>query len=268
MSPVELHVRDLGGGGRPPLVVLHGLYGSSRNWVTAGRALSEHFHVLALDLRNHGQSPHHSGMGYDDLVADVLATLDTQSVERAGVMGHSLGGKVAMALACRAAPERVRELYVLDIAPREYTADTGLLDALLAVDLSRVSRRAEAEEQLADAIPDRALRLFLLTNLVRGPDAPDRPDGAGQDYVWQADLEALRSGMSEIRANPLEPGDRFEGPTRFIVGGGSRYVSAGDREVILRHFPKAEIIELEDVGHDVHIEGGDGFLSAVLSARS
>ena len=275
MPAVELHVRDLGGSGRPSLVVLHGLYGSSRNWVTAGRALSERYHVVALDLRNHGQSPQRAGMAYEELAGDVLATLDRAGIDDVAIMGHSLGGKVAMALACRH-PERVRELFVLDIAPREYAPDTSLLDALLAVDLSAVTRRAEAEEQLVDAIPDRGLRLFLLTNLVRGsgsersdsserPDESDQPGESDQDYVWQSDLEALRAGMNEIRANPLSPADRFDGPTTFIVGSRSRYVTERDRGAILEHFPKAQIVELEGVGHDVHTEGGEAFLDAVLA---
>lgn len=254
---VELFVRDLGGAGLPPLVVLHGLYGSSRNWVTAGRGLSEQFHVLALDLRNHGQSPHRHGMRYDALVEDVLTTLDGAGIDAFTLMGHSLGGKVAMTLACRR-PQRVDALWVLDIAPREYAPDTSLLDALLAVDLSAATRRADVEEQVAAAIPDRGLRLFLLTNLVRSPE------GAAHEYVWQADLEALREAMPEIRANPLAASDRYAGPTTFLVGGRSGYVREADRDAILRHFPRARIVELGGVGHNVHAEDPERFLSAVL----
>jgi esterase len=252
---VELFVRDLGGEGQPPLVVLHGLYGSSRNWVTVGRALADHFHVLAVDLRNHGQSPHHPDMRYAALVSDVLATVDRLGLPRVHLMGHSLGGKVAMALAC-AAGERVRRLFVLDIAPRVYAADTSLLDALLAVDLGGVSRRGEVDEQLAGVIRDPGLRAFLLTNLVH----------AGGRYDWQIDLRALRAGMPDIRDNPLREGDRFDGPSLFLAGGLSRYVTEKDRPAILRHFPRARIEWLAGAGHNVHTDGGDDFLRAVFEA--
>ncbi|HVS15517.1 MAG TPA: alpha/beta fold hydrolase [Thermoanaerobaculia bacterium] len=254
-ATVELFVRDLGGEGRSPLVILHGLYGSSRNWVTVGRALADRFHVLAADLRNHGQSPHRADMRYPALVADVLAALDRLGLERTELMGHSLGGKVAMALACRAG-ERVRRLYVLDIAPREYAPDAALLDALLAVDLTGVERRGEVDERLADAIPDRELRMFLLTNLVR----------AGGRYTWQIDLRALRDAVPDIRANPLRADDRFAGPTLFLAGGRSGYVTADDRPAIERHFPRARLAWLEGVGHNVHTEGGDAFVRAVFAA--
>src|SRR5262245_22188729 len=118
---VELFCRDWGGEGRPPLVVLHGLLGSSRNWQTAGGDLAKAgaAHVMALDLRNHGKSPHADVMSYDAMVADVLTWMDARGLTRVSLMGHSMGGKVAMALACRH-PERVERLIVVDIAPRDY----------------------------------------------------------------------------------------------------------------------------------------------------
>ena len=116
---VQLFHRDLGGSGKPPLVILHGMLGSSRNWQTAGRDLSEHFHVNALDLRNHGGSPHADEMDYSVMVADVLRWLDVQQIERVTLMGHSMGGKVGMLLACHH-PQRVERLVVVDIAPKDY----------------------------------------------------------------------------------------------------------------------------------------------------
>ena len=111
--------RDLGGAGNPPLVLLHGMLGSSRNWQTAGRDLAARFHVLAVDLRNHGVSPHAPTMTYSEMVADVLAWLDAQGLASVTLLGHSMGGKVAMLLACRH-PERVSRLLVVDIAPKDY----------------------------------------------------------------------------------------------------------------------------------------------------
>ena len=251
-----LHAADLGGAGRPPLVVLHGLLGSSRNWTSTGKRLAEHHHVLALDLPNHGASPALEPADYPAMVAAVLDTLDAHGLERVTLMGHSLGGKVAMCLACWH-PERVERLFVLDIAPRAYTPDYRSLDAMLGVDLSRVSQRKDAEDQMAEAIPSWSHRLFLLTNL-------DRTDEGA--YRWQVDLELLKRQLPLFTAPPLRPEDRYDGPTRLIVGGGSNYVREGDFEQMVRHFPRADLEVVPDAGHNVHVEGGERFVTAVLKA--
>ena len=151
--PLLAH-RDLGGAGKPPLVILHGLLGSSRNWQTAGRDLSDQFHVCALDLRNHGDSFHAHEVTYEIMAADVLAWLDAQGIERTHLLGHSLGGKVAMLLACRHAG-RVERLVVVDIAPKAYPhSHAREFDAMRELDLVALQSRAEAEQQLAVRVPD------------------------------------------------------------------------------------------------------------------
>lgn len=252
--------RDLGGAGKPPLVILHGFLGSSRNWQTAGRDLAERFHVLALDLRNHGSSPHAEEMSYEALVDDVLGWLDRNDVERPVLLGHSMGGKVAMRLACRH-PERLRRLVVVDIAPKDYhwKERPVELGALNALDLSQLASRAEAEQRLEPAVADWGMRKFYLTNLERTAD--DR-------WRWQVNLPVLTATVEELEKSSLGPNDRYAGPALFIVGGKSRYVQPADAALIQRHFPAAKIATLPESGHNPHMEARAEFVRTVLTELS
>jgi pimeloyl-ACP methyl ester carboxylesterase len=253
-----LHHRDLGGAGRPPLVLLHGLLGSSRNWQTAGTDLSADFHVHAPDLRNHGRSPHADGMGYAELAGEVLAWLDALGLGAVNLLGHSMGGKVAMRLACRH-PERVRSLVVVDIAPRDYfwPGHRESFAAMNELDLATLTSRGDAEARLGTRVTDWALRKFLATNL--------ECDAAGR-WRWQINLPALTRGLPEVERNPLEPADQFAGPVRFITGGRSPYVEAGDHAAIRTHFPAADIVTLPDCGHNPHVESRAAFVAAARAA--
>ena len=255
---MSLFVRDLGGEGLPPLVVLHGFLGSSRNWTGTGKRLAEHFHVRALDLPNHGGSPRLEPATYDRMVEALLDTLDELGLERVHLMGHSLGGKVVMRTACDH-PDRVDHLFVLDIAPRLYPFDPRALDAMAAIDLAAVRQRSDAEAQMAEHINSKAHRLFLLTNLVRTDSG---------EYRWQVDLELLRAQLPIWLQPPLDPDQTFEGPTTVITGGDSRYIVEGDAALTQGYFPQARFYRLEGSGHNVHIEGGEAFLNAVRSIRT
>ena len=238
-------------------MLLHGLLGSSRNWQTAGRELATRYHVCALDLRNHGTSPHTTEMSYPAMVADVLAWLDAHALHRAMLVGHSLGGKVAMLLACRH-PERVERLVVVDIAPRDYQwlAHRAEFAAMNELDLEHLASRAEAELRFEARVDDWAMRKFLTTNLER--------DDAGA-WRLQVNLPVLTNALPQLEKNPLQPDDRYDGPTRFIVGGRSRYVLPEDEPEIRRVFPRAEIIRLEKSGHNPHMETRAEFVQAVLA---
>ncbi len=250
--------RDLGGAGRPPLVLLHGFLGSSRNWQTAGAGLAAHGHVFALDLRNHGRSPQAAEMSYPVMVDDLLAWLDARNLARAAVLGHSLGGKVAMALACRH-PARVTRLIVVDIAPKDYPAlaQRDEVAAMNELRLDDLHSRAEAELRLEVRVPDLAMRKFLLTNLDRGADGRWR---------WAVNLPVLTRTLPDLVKNPLAPDERFAGPAHFILGGKSRFVAPEDHAVIRQHFPSAGITVMPGSGHNPHLEAREAFVALVAQA--
>jgi len=252
---VELFSRDLGGEGNTPLVVLHGLLGSSRNWLGGGAALTDIWHVQALDLRNHGKSAHADVMDYAELVKDVLAWMDARQLDRIDVMGHSMGGKVGMVLACQY-PERVNRLIVVDIAPKSYRSEgaRGEFAAMHELNLDELKSRTEAEFKMESRVPDWAMRKFLSTNL-------ERTDDGG--FKWAINLPGITQALPELEANPLGQSDSFAGPTLFLLGGKSRYVSAEDHATIQAHFPRADIVTLPDSGHNPHMQSRAEFVQAV-----
>lgn len=253
----QLFHRDLGGAGKPPLVLLHGMLGSSRNWQSAGRDLTSGFHVLALDLRNHGASPHAPEMDYDALSADVVRWMDEHQLGEVAMMGHSMGGKTAMLLACRHAA-RVSRLIVVDIAPKAYfwPAHRAEFAAMHSLDLANLASRSAAEDSWSAAIPSLGMRKFLATNLERDADGRWR---------WAVNLPVLAAALPALEANPLRAGDRFGGPALFIAGGRSLYVSAHDGEAIRRHFPAARIEAIAAAGHNPHVEARAEFVAFVNS---
>ena len=253
---MTLFHRDLGGAGKPPLVLLHGMLGSSRNWQSAGADLAENFHVLAPDLRNHGRSPHVDEMTYEAMMADVLAWLDANAIPRATFVGHSMGGKVAMLLACRH-PERVERLVIVDIAPKDYfwPGHRQSFAAMNELNLSDLNSRAEAELRFEARVPGYPLRKFLTTNLERNAD--------GQ-WRWLINLPVLTTALPTLEKNPLAAGDRFTGPTLFIGGGKSTYIEPADDAAIHAHYPAARITSIADSGHNPHMETRAAFVAAVL----
>ncbi|MCF8480599.1 MAG: alpha/beta fold hydrolase [Rhodospirillum sp.] len=245
------------------MVLLHGLFGSSRNWTGIAKRLGEGFDVHALDLRNHGDSPWTDGVDYPAMATDVLAYMDAHGLDRPILVGHSMGGKVAMCLALLH-PARIGPLVVADIAPVPY--DTGrerYIEAMKAVPVGQLSRRSEADTHLAEAVPDWGTRQFLLQNLV--------DDGAGA-YRWRINLAVLESAMDAIVGFPdLGPdhgGAPFEGPCLFIRGDRSDYVVDAHRPVIEALFPRTRLITIKDAGHLVHAEKPDAFLSILTGFLS
>lgn len=255
---MTLFHRDLGGAGQPVLVVLHGLLGSSRNWQTAGRDLAEQFHVCALDLRNHGSSPHAETMTYDDHAGDVVAWLDAHGLARVSLLGHSMGGKTAMLVACRQ-PERVERLMVADIAPKDYYWPEHRINfaAMNELDLGNLNSRAEAERRFEARVVNLGMRKFLATNLEPAPDGRWR---------WTVNLPVITAALPAMEKNPLERGDRYEGTTRFIAGGKSNYIEASDQAAILTHFPAAHIATIAESSHNPHLETREKFVALVREA--
>jgi len=227
----------------PDLLIAHGLFGSGRNWGVIAKRLSDSFHVLAPDLRNHGDSPWHASHSYDDLAEDLAALLPGP----AHVVGHSMGGKAAMMLALRR-PELVRRLVVADIAPVPYThTQAHNIAAMRAVDLSRVTRRSDAAEQL-DVAPE--IRDFLLQSL----DAAEKR--------WKLNLEVLEAEMDRIIGFPTIE-TQYDGPTLFLSGADSDYVRATDRDRIKALFPNAQFAKIPGAGHWLHAERPRAFEAAL-----
>ncbi len=252
---MRLFHRDLGTAGLPPLVILHGLLGSSRNWLTAGRDLASRYHVYALDLRNHGASPHSAEMTYPAMLDDVFAWFDAHGLAKATVMGHSMGGKVAMLLACRH-PALVERLIVVDTAPRAYRSP-GLesqFAAMAALPLDALRSRVDAEERLEGKVPDWTVRKFLTTNLAQ--------DSAGR-WHWSVNLPVLDAALADLGKNPLAPTDRFAGPALFVAGGRSRFLLAADHAAITAHFPGARFEVIAGAAHNPHAETREAFVRVV-----
>jgi len=250
---VELAHQAFGDG--PPIVILHGLLGSARNWTTIARRLAESHRVVALDLRNHGGSPWADEMTYEAMADDVHAVMAREGLGSATLIGHSMGGKVAMHLTlCH--PEQIARLVVVDIAPVAYAHSFAhYIEAMRRIDLARMSRRADVERELHRSIDDVVVGNFLLQNLVRDE----------QGLAWRANLEALGANEDAILGFP-EPGGRsFFGPTLVMAGEHSPYVRREHRRPIKQMFPEAMIMTIRGAGHWVHAERTDEFLATVKS---
>lgn len=246
---VELHCAE--GGDGPALVMLHGLYGSGNNWRGIARSFEAGHRVLRPDLRNHGQSPHCPGMDYRAMAADVVALLEARGIDQADIMGHSMGGKVAMALALTR-PDRLRRLMAVDIAPMAYDHEAehgGLIRAMQAIDLAAAPNRGAVDAQLGTEVSHPMIRQFLLTNLQR----------RGAQWVWRIPLATLAEQLPVIQGWPEGLGTLTERPVRFVHGGASDYVDGAGRAAIARHFPAADVVSYPGVGHWLHAEAPQRF---------
>lgn len=243
-------VRHGAPGDAPPLLIVHGLFGSARNWNAIARRLSARREVVVVDMRNHGDSPRDPVHTYPAMAAD-LAEVIAAIGGRADVLGHSMGGKAAMTLAL-SAPELVDRLIVADIAPAAYAHDQlGYVRAMQALDLAGVARRADADALLATSVPEPGVRAFLLQSLALAPE------GAR----WKLNLDALGDQMPEIMGFP-DLGRRFDGPTLFLTGAASRYVRPEHWPAIRALFPNARAEEIPGVGHWLHAEAPEAFVAA------
>lgn len=253
--PVALAFEDTGSGA--PLLLLHGLYGSSSNWRRIAKSLSDRHRVLSVDLRNHGASPWAATMTYAEMAADVAALIDRLGLERPAVLGHSMGGKVAMTLALTDA-SRVGRLIVVDIAPVSYgDRFSSYTQAMRGVDAVHATSRDEIRRVLLQTIPEDRTVGFLMTNLVR----------QGEQYDWRINLMALSTSMSTIGAFPEElKGLHYDGPVTVIDGERSDYISVDDRSLFLAYFPKARFKTIADAGHWLHADQPDAFVTAVREA--
>ena len=251
MEAVELAFEELGSPNNAPLIILHGFFASYRNWRQVAEKLAANFHVYALDMRNHGVSPHHPIMDYPAMAADLLQFMDAQGLTTASLLGHSMGGKVAMWFALNH-PERMDKLIVADIAPVSYKhCFNNLIQALKALPLHEISNRKQAELLLAADIPELGYRQFLLQNLVL-------KDGV---YCWRIDLDIFLLMAPNIIAFPdVENITPFTGKTLFLAGEDSGYVKADD---VITLFPDATLSVIANAGHWLHVQQPGVFIERV-----
>lgn len=251
---LKLNTRTFGEPDRPTLVLMHGLFGASVNWASIARRLADRYYLLVPDLRNHGQSPHHADHSYPLMVDDVLRLMDDEGIEQAGLIGHSMGGKVAMHLALNH-PQRVTGLAVVDMSPVHYSHDfESVLAGFRAVDLASVGKRADADAQMAARIDQPGVRAFLLQNLVKQDTG----------WAWRMNLDALAAAQSTITSFPEQAaGAAFEGPASFIYGVLSDYVTPAYEPVIRQFFPNAVMCPVEGAGHWVYAEQPQGFATCL-----
>ncbi|WP_309004614.1 alpha/beta fold hydrolase [Pelagicoccus sp. SDUM812005] len=249
---MDLHYREFGEAGKPVMVILHGLLGSSRNWQAAGQALAAEHHVYCLDLRNHGESPWEEPHSYEVMMEDVMAWMDENLDSRPVLVGHSMGGKLAMKLACEY-PKAIRKLVVVDIQPRSYPNNhDNDFAGMKAVDMDSLQSRTDAEAQLEPHVASWAMRKFLLTNLEK-----DRDTG---EFRWMVNLDAIIEGRGDIESSPLEEGDRYEGDTLFIMGGKSGYFVRDEVPLLREHFPASALEVIPESGHNPHFECRERFV--------
>lgn len=238
---MELHYHRTGSG--PTLLILHGLFGTWENWGFQVKKLSEKFDIIAADLRNHGSSPHDDSISYHLMAEDVIALMDRLGIDKASILGHSMGGKVAMQLALDH-PQRVERLIVADIAPVEYPPHhSDVFAGLFNVDLAAITSRSAADQQLAEHIDSAGVRGFLLKNLQRAAEG---------GFSWKMNLEALHREYRHIAAAPTE--GVYSGPVLFIKGGDSDYLLPEHADAIKSRFPNAGYKVIDGVGHWLHAE--------------
>lgn len=250
---MDLNVIEAGHG--KPLVILHGLLGSSRNWGGIASRLGETRRVLAVDLPNHGASPWTESMDYPGMARDVARFIeDRAGGGPAAVIGHSMGGKAAMMLALTR-PELVERLVVVDIAPVGYSHTFApYIKAMRAAPLAQAERRADIEQSMSAIIDDPRVRAFLMQNL----------DGAPGRYRWRPNLPVLGAAMEDILAFPRLPdGVHYGGPALFLHGAESDYVLPQYEDLIMALFPQARLQVIEGAGHWLHADKPAEFLQAV-----
>jgi esterase len=263
---MDLYFRRFGRG--PALIILHGLYGSSDNWFSIGKKLSQHFEIFLVDQRNHGKSPHSEEHNYTLLKNDLLGLMNQQNIQESIIMGHSMGGKTAMFFAVDY-PERVNSLIVVDISPGTYKTLPGtasqislhnnIMSSMNSVDFSKVRSRSDIEKQLSTGIPQAKIRQFLLKNVVRDTNG---------NYAWRLNIKTLFNHLPEIMegldTESFKNGKGITGfPILFMKGEKSDYISESDFQKILAVFPEAEIVTIPGAGHWLHTERPELFIKTV-----
>jgi esterase len=251
---MNLFYRQFGQG--QPVIILHGLFGQSDNWVTVGRRIADRFSVYIPDLRNHGQSPHAAMHSYPAMVDDLTEFIETHQIENPILIGHSMGGKTAMAYTLEN-PGKVEKLVVIDISPRKYPerlVHTRVITEMMHIDLEVATSRAEVEKELEQRVHDSRIRMFILKNLYY--KMPGK-------LAWRLNLDAINNSIDQLFDGVVSE-NKYLGPALFIQGGRSDYIVDEDIPVIKKYFPSALIQTIPGASHWVHADA-PGELCRILS---
>jgi esterase len=237
-----LHYETMGDKQNPAVIIIHGLFGDGDNLKSLARDLTPDYFCILPDARNHGESPHRESMTYTEMADDIVALADELALEHFSLVGHSMGGKIAMEVAMRY-EDRVQAAVFADIAPVPYPAHhNGILDALAGLDLDQIGSRSEADKQLSSAIKEKGVRQFLLKNL--------RKDG--DHFAWRLNLTAITERYQQI-ADGVSDG-HYSGPCLFIKGGNSDYLTEQHRAQVTQRFSNTQVKVVENTGHWLHAE--------------
>jgi pimeloyl-ACP methyl ester carboxylesterase len=251
---MKLFYREYGQG--TPFIILHGLFGISDNWATFGKSIMDKYHVYIPDLRNHGRSPRSPLFDFPSMTKDIKEFIDDLGLSQSILMGHSLGGKVAMLVAL-SNPDLLNKLIVVDVSPRKYPQNTEhlqLLNAMLTTDLSITHSRSDVENQMKEKIKNQRLRQFILKNIYWNDK--DQLD-------WRLNLPVLKANLS-LMFGGVETEKLFNKPTLFIRGGLSNHIREDDLDTIRKNFPEAVIKTLKSAGHWVHADAPEEFYRTVM----
>jgi esterase len=251
---MKLHFRKIGDG--TPLIILHGLFGSSDNWQTLGKKFSERdLAVYLVDQRNHGHSPHAEIFSYRHMAEDINELMNDEKINSAFMIGHSMGGKTAMDLAMHH-PEKISKLIVVDMSPKKYPVQNqDVANALLSINLDEIKSRKEVEILLTQKISDKGTVQFLLKNLFWKEN---------NVLAWRFNLQVISDNLEKM-SDEIDFIKPFEKPTLFIRGSTSNYISNDDEPLIKKYFPNAEIKTAPQSGHWVHADNPEWFLENCLA---
>ena len=251
---MKLHSKIYGDKGQD-LIVIHGLFGMSDNWNTLGKKFSKYCKVHLIDLRNHGRSPHSTDFNYDVMSEDLLEYMQDNAIVSPIILGHSLGGKVAMKFAFTY-PNKIEKLIVADIAPRQYNSDfyKNLLATLYKLPLKDFDKREEIDNLLSFSYTDKGMRLFLLKNLYRNEK---------KEFAWRFNINVLLEKVQNIQDASFVSG-KLNVPTHFIRGSNSDYINSSDEILIKKHFTDFSICTIEGAGHWLHAEKPERFYDEVM----
>ena len=237
------------------LIIIHGLFGMSDNWNSLGKQFTKYYKVHLIDLRNHGRSPHSTDFNYKVMCEDLLEYMNDNRISNPIILGHSLGGKVAMKFAFKY-PEKIEKLIVADISPRRYNTDfvQNLLQFLYKLPLEDFKKREDIDSVLSSTYEDKGMRLFLLKNLYRKEN---------KEFSWRFNIDVLLEKVSSIQEVDFVKGICAV-PTHFIRGGNSNYITTEDELIINKHFSYFNIATIDGTGHWLHAENPERFYNEVM----